>query len=194
MATKEELEIYKQRYETFRFFYRLEWQLLQVGVVIGLGLLALGVERDSGNLNNWQFLAGGGVFLGFSYAMHRMAIGTRKNHPSWMHYARRVGDANVREMGSPWKSAAVQARMLLFSAGGILIIVGVVGVCSANRIHGWLKYATAILMVLEIALWIAWQTWKPSAQPRWIPVALFAILILIAILMGTGLVLYRISD
>ena len=191
MATKEELEIYRQRCETYRFQYRLEWQLLQVGVVIGLGLLALGVERDSGNLNNWQFLAGGGVFLGFSYAMHRMAIGTRKNHPSWMHYARRVGDANVREMGSPWKSAAVQARMLLFSAGGILIIVGV---CSANRIHGWLKYATAILMVLEIALWIAWQTWKPSAQPRWIPVALFAILILIAILMGTGLVLYRISD
>ena len=73
MVTDRQLEIYKQRYETFRFFYRLEWQLLQVGVVIGLGLFALGVENDNGNPCNWRYFASRGVFLGFSYAMHRMA-------------------------------------------------------------------------------------------------------------------------
>lgn len=95
MGTDKQLEIYKQRYETFRFFYRLEWQLLQVRVVIGLGLFALGVENDNGNPSNWRYFASGGVFLGFSYAMHRMA-----NYPSWIEYTRLVGDFNVQPRAS----------------------------------------------------------------------------------------------
>ena len=45
MATNEELEIYKQRYETFRYLDRLRWQMLQIAVIVGSLILASGTEN-----------------------------------------------------------------------------------------------------------------------------------------------------
>ena len=42
MPTKEELEIYKQRYETYRHFDKLRWQMLQIAVGAGSVVLAFG--------------------------------------------------------------------------------------------------------------------------------------------------------
>ena len=144
MGTDRQLEIYRQRYETFRFHYRLEWQMLQAGVAIGLVTLGLGEKAFDPKW--WQFLISGSVFLTFSYAMHRMAKGNREHRPIWMHYARVVGDPTVAEIGSPWKSAAVQARVVLFLAG--LILIGV-GVWKDNFNPKWLqKPITGIELVI----------------------------------------------
>ena len=51
MATKEELEIYKQRYETFRYLDRLRWQMLQIAV--GTGSLILSFGRDGSEPERW---------------------------------------------------------------------------------------------------------------------------------------------
>ena len=50
-----QLEIYKQLHETCRHHYRLEWQLLQVGVIAAIGVLyftlsELALFQKSGNL------------------------------------------------------------------------------------------------------------------------------------------------
>lgn len=145
MATKEQLEVYRQLCESFRFQYRQEWQLLQVGAAIGLGLFALGVEKENCNHYNWRFLASGLVFLGFAYAMYRMSKGNQENRPRWVHYARVVGDSTVKELGPPWKSAAVWGRW-------ILCVLGVAGVCfgiwSASFLSQFLQLILSGLVVL----------------------------------------------
>ena len=65
------------------------------------------------------------VFLGFSYAMHRMAKGGNENHSSFLDYARHIGDGNVKPRGAWWRSAVVWGRVILFSAGVVLVLVGV---------------------------------------------------------------------
>ena len=65
MATNEEREVYRQRYETYRFHYRLEWQLFQVGAAIGLIILRPG--KDAFSPQAWQFfISGGDLFDGTS--------------------------------------------------------------------------------------------------------------------------------
>ena len=180
MVTDRQLEIYKQRYETFRFFYRLEWQLLQVGVVIGLGLFALGVENENGNPNNWRYFASGSVFLGFSYAMHRMAKSTMENYPSWIEYARVVGDFNVRAPGEWWGSAAVWGRVLLHSLGVMLILCAI---CRVDAIPSWSQNLIIAILIIWQAAWIAWQTLlKETCCPREILVTVCVILFLEGIL------------
>ena len=61
MATEDEREIYRQRFESERSSYRLEWQIFQWGVVIGLVTLGLGDEAFKPQW--WQYLIGGAVFI-----------------------------------------------------------------------------------------------------------------------------------
>ena len=53
MATPEQIEIYKQRYDTFRHLDRLRWQIFQIA--IGVGTLTLAFARDSGKPDWWVF-------------------------------------------------------------------------------------------------------------------------------------------
>ena len=48
MATPEQLEVYKQRYETFRHLDRLRWQMLQISVAVAPLIIAFGARTDAG--------------------------------------------------------------------------------------------------------------------------------------------------
>ncbi|MDE0297433.1 MAG: hypothetical protein OXN17_02250 [Candidatus Poribacteria bacterium] len=122
MPTDRQLEVYRQLSESFRFQYRQEWQLLQVGTVTGL--VILGVAEKDPEPVWWRFLISGAVFLGFSYAMYRMSKGNKENRPIWMSYARVIGDPTVNELGNWWTSAAVWGRVILFSAGVASLLYG----------------------------------------------------------------------
>ena len=152
MATKEELEVYRQRCESYRFHYKLEWQFLQVGVAIGL--VTLGLGEQAFNPQWWQFIIGGGVFLGFSYAMQRVARAITDSRPSFVCYARLVGDDRVQEIGSWQKSAAVWGRIILHSTGVILIVCGI---CKVDAIARWLEVLLIDLMLIWLTGWTAWQ-------------------------------------
>ena len=97
IATQEQREVYRQRFETYRFHYRLEWQLFQAGVAIGL--ISLGLGNEAHKPQQWQFIISGVVFIVFSYAMLRLAVGIKKDRRSFIHYAGLVGDEYVREIG-----------------------------------------------------------------------------------------------
>ena len=147
MPTDRQLEVYRQLSESFRFQYRQEWQLLQVGAVTGLVILGVGEK----NLVPvwWRFLISGMVFLGFSYSMYRMAKGNKENRPIWMSYARVVGDPTVNELGPPWTSAAVCGRW-------ILCVFGVAGVClgvwRSDFFPEWMQLIVSGLTVLALRL------------------------------------------
>ena len=71
MATPEKLEIYKQRYDTYRHLDRLRWQIFQIAV--GAGTLTLAFARGTeqtrlvGIDDRWFYV----VYLRDSYVANR---------------------------------------------------------------------------------------------------------------------------
>ena len=175
MATEDEREIYRQRFESERSWYRLEWQIFQWGVVIGLVTLGLGEKAFSPQW--WQFLISGAVFIKFSYAMQRISKGFRDNREILRVYASRVGDYIPKVSLKPLESAAVKSRLILHTAGVILVIVGV---WNANCIPCWiprlpliLKILVTLAMLVEWGLWIALHKLKTNYRTRWVSTSIF---------------------
>ena len=73
MATIDEIEIYKQRYETYRHLDRLRWQMLQIA--IGVGSLILAFARGGCKPDWWIFLVVGLLLIIFGSAMLKIGHG-----------------------------------------------------------------------------------------------------------------------
>ena len=155
MASDDEREIYRQRFEAERSAYRLEWQLFQVGVAIGLVTLGLGDEAFKPEW--WQWLIGGAVFVKFSYAMQRISKGFRDNREKLRVYASRVGDYIPKGSSKPLESAAVRSRLLLHTVGVVLLIAGVRNPDFTLYDTPFAKRALTALMISELILWLSWQ-------------------------------------
>ena len=155
MASEDEREIYWQRFESERSWYRLEWQLFQVGVAIGLVTLGLGDEAFKPEW--WQLLIGGAVFVKFSYAMQRISKGFRDNREKLRVYASRVGDYIPKGSSKPLESAAVRSRLLLHTVGVMLVIYGVRNPDFTLYDTPFAKRALTALMISELILWFSWQ-------------------------------------
>ena len=122
---QKQLEVYKQLHETCRHHYRLEWQLLQVGVIAAIGVLAFGVDSENSDLRSRLFIGSGVALEWISYAMHRQAKGYLQANKYLVCYARLFDDPNVRKPENGLKSAAVQGRVILFLVGAALFFYGV---------------------------------------------------------------------
>lgn len=179
MATEDEREIYRQRFESERSAYRLEWQLFQVGVAIGL--VTLGIGENAFSPNWWQFLISGAVFVKFSYAMQRISKGFSDNRIILRKYACRVGDS-IAQDSKWWESAALRSRLLLHAVGVSLLIAGV---WIADCIPLWVQVVFTVLLPVE---WLAWSEWQVNCirnSQKWIRrviIALFCILFILAII------------
>ena len=117
MATPDELEIYKQRYETYRHLDRLRWQMLQIAV--GAGLLALAFAKDGAKPNWWVFAVVGAMFFFFGLVMLRIGHGIKMNGQVLSKAADLVGDVDIPPVSTVWKSVS-------FWIASTLIVVGVV--------------------------------------------------------------------
>ena len=190
MATEDEREIYRQRSESERSWYRLEWQIFQWGVVIGLVTLGLGEKAFSPQW--WQFLISGAVFIKFSYAMQRISKGFRDNREILRVYASRVGDYIPKVSSKPLESAAVRSRLILHTVGVLLALYGIYDARFSNCLLTTLKWFVFAVLVVEMFLWLFWQTFDTSkfAQPilPCIRVIICAIVILIFISIFIGIV------
>lgn len=120
-----QLEVYKQLHETCRHHYRLEWQLLQVGVITAIGVLTFGFRNENSVLQTWSHILSGVALVFISYAMHRQAVGYLHAMEHLVYYAGLIRDPNVRKPGSGLRSAAVQGRAILLLAGTVLFFYGV---------------------------------------------------------------------
>lgn len=118
MATPDELEIYKQRYETYRHLDRLRWQMLQIAVGVGsLGILAF--ARSGREPDWWVFAAVGPMLAMFGVAMLRIGRGINMNNQVLRRAAALVGDAEIPQVSKWWKSVS-------FWISFTLVVVGVV--------------------------------------------------------------------
>ena len=168
MASDDEREIYRQRYESERSSYRLEWQLFQVGVAIGLVTLGLGDKAFKPEW--WQLLISGAVFVKFSYAMQRISKGFLENRERLSKYASLVGDCISVSLSKPWESAAVRARLILHTVGVILIVHALHNSSVTPCWPASLRLLVIAGLVVELVLWILWQfsdtyKWVKSILP-----------------------------
>ena len=145
MATEDEREVYKQLHETCRHHYRLEWQLLQVGVIAAIGVLAFGVDSENSFLRSRLFIGSGVALVWISYAMHRQSKGYLQAIEHLVCYARLIGDPNVRKPERAWKSAAVQGRAILYLVGAALFFYGV---WQDTLVAKWLQLLLSIIWII----------------------------------------------
>ena len=117
MATTDEIEIYKQRYETYRHLDRLRWQMLQIAV--GAGSLILAFARGGCEPDWWMFSVVGLLFIIFGSAMLRIGHGINMNSQVLSKAATVVGDVDIPSTSKWWKSVS-------FWIACILIILGII--------------------------------------------------------------------
>ena len=115
-------EVYRQRYETWRYLDRMKWQMVQILVAIyaGSGVYLNAVE--SRWLGCFLLLAGLAVVL-ISWAIYRISTGLRANSRVLREAAEALGDAGIPEVRSRWRS--VSHYIMLF------------GVVSGTVSMGW---------------------------------------------------------
>lgn len=117
MADPNDLEIYKQRYDTFRHLDRLRWQMFQIAV--GAAALILGFK---GNLSlEWGSWVGVGLlFLFLGWAKLRIGEGIVMNSKVLKEFGGKVGDANIPEATKHGISFWIARILMILGAGCVL--------------------------------------------------------------------------
>lgn len=122
MENNNALEIYKQRYATFRHLDRLRWQLLQISV--GVGSLALAFTANSSKSPGWWALLGL-MFIIFGVVMERIRKGLNKNNEVLRDVANQIGDKGIPPVSKPWQSTACWVAWILIIVGVMCIIISI---------------------------------------------------------------------
>ena len=123
MDASKELEIYKQRYETFRYLDRLRWQILQIAVVICA--LILGFGKDGTKPESWVFVPVGVLLTIFGLTMLKIRHGINKNNQVLQKFAIQVGDTEIPPVSKWWKSVGCWIPLALIFLGAICILIAI---------------------------------------------------------------------
>ena len=121
MSKDNELEIYKQRYETFRYLDRLRWQLIQLAVTI-FTATALVVRATSGAIEWWFTLALSLALISIAASMQKISQGLRRNQTVLAKAAKSIGDDGIPDTGNPWKSVFHWIAIAIGCTGLIFLI------------------------------------------------------------------------
>ena len=119
--TDKNLEIYRQRYETYRHFDKLRWQMLQILVAIA-SATALLLRYTTGTLEWWFFCLLGTSLLIIGFVMLRIGDGIRANNKVLKKAAEAIGDNRIPAVSNPWKSVAHWISVLVMALGAFLLI------------------------------------------------------------------------
>ena len=123
MAANEELEIYKQRYATFRYLDRLRWQMLQIAVIVGSLILASGTEKSEPA--RWVFVVVGVLLTIFGFTMLKIRHGINKNNQVLHNAATQVGDKEIPPVSKWWKSVGCWISLALIGIGILCILIAI---------------------------------------------------------------------
>jgi hypothetical protein len=119
----QEIEIYRQRYETFRHLDKLRWQMLQFLIAIGTAT-ALVIRSTPGPLDWWFFCLIGGSLVAISSVMFRISSGQRKNSVVLREAGEAVGDNGITDISNPYKTIGHWLMLAIGTLGLGLIVWG----------------------------------------------------------------------
>ncbi len=123
MAAPDELEIYKQRYETYRHLDRLRWQMVQTAV--GAGSLILAFARGGSKPEWWVFAVVGLMLMMFGVVMLRIGHGIKMNGQVLRKAAAEVGDVDIPLVSTWWKSVSFWISLTLIGLGLLCILMAI---------------------------------------------------------------------
>lgn len=122
------LEVYKQRYETFRHLDRLRWQLIQLAVAI-FTATALVVRVTTGGIEWWFTLALSVSLMALSGSMLKVSQGLRHNQSVLSEAAALVGDHSIPNVQNVWQSVFHWIALAIGVAGVAFLVPTATNFC-----------------------------------------------------------------
>jgi len=123
MASAEDLEIYRQRYETFRHLDKTRWQMLQIAVAVGSLALAFGNSASAGP-DRWTWFGAGVVLITLGCVMQKIQSGIRKNGDVLRRIGERIGDVDIPPIASRLKATSFWVSFVVIVIGTISVLLG----------------------------------------------------------------------
>ena len=122
--SEENVEIYRQRYETFRHLDKLRWQMLQLLVAIA-SATALILRSTSGDIEWWFYFFLGVALVIIAFVMFRIGGGIRKNAETLKKAAEIIGDHGMPDVSNKWKSIAHWISVIVMGLGAFFIAASI---------------------------------------------------------------------
>lgn len=119
--TDKNLEIYRQRYETFRHFDKLRWQMLQILVAVA-SATAFILRSTSGPIEWWFLSLLGLALIIVGSVMLRIGVGIKANAMVLKKAAEEIGDSDCPGPLSQKKSVAHWLAVLVVSLGVLIFV------------------------------------------------------------------------
>lgn len=118
------LEIYRQRYETFRHLDRLRWQMMQLLVAV-LSASALVYRSSPNGVGGWFWGFLGLAFLTIALVMTRISHGIARNGDVLREFGAKVGDDRIPDARDRLRSVAHWLTLAIGFGGVCCLIAGI---------------------------------------------------------------------
>lgn len=116
-------EVYRQRYETFRHFDRIRFQLLQILVAFGAAV-ALFFRFQSTPAEWWAFALIGFMLFLIGNAMLKVSKGLWANNNVLHEFAAKIGDTGVPKSAEKQHSVSYWTAMFVQLLSGLFLLIG----------------------------------------------------------------------
>lgn len=121
----QQIEVYRQRYETFRHLDRLRWQMAQVLVaVLSAAALIFRTSPDGVGGAFWLFL--GLAFLTIALVMNRISQGIARNGEILENFGAAVGDNSIPSASSGWRGVTNWLTVAITVGGAGCVVFGLI--------------------------------------------------------------------
>lgn len=122
--TDRKLEIYKQRYETFRHLDKLRWHMLQMALAIGAIVISF-AQHDGGRFSHFSYVFCGVAMILLSVAMERIGSAIRANGEILSTCGASIGDNKIMSPKGRLSSSAFWIALTIGIFGSLLAVFGV---------------------------------------------------------------------
>lgn len=120
ISKEAELEIYRQKYEVFRHFDNLRWQIPTLCISAGSLVIGFAAVKDS-KPAWWSFIIFGGLSLFSAFAVQRIRDGIEENRQVLTDVAKSIGDDKIPlqkgRFGASWWLCVI---LVLLGIGAIV--------------------------------------------------------------------------
>lgn len=131
MNDESSLEVYRQRYETYRHLDHQRWQLLQLLVALGSGVTFV-LTSDSIKVNGWFYSVVGVSLVLIASLLFRMTSGIRANQSVLHTVGASIGDKDVPTVGNIWHTVSLWITLCVGGTGAIFWALGVIELVGAK--------------------------------------------------------------
>ena len=124
MSEQSDIEVYRQRYETFRHLDRMRYQLLQILVALGAAI-AIFFRFNPNPVEWWILILIGIMIFLIGNAMSKVSSGLWANNGVLSEIGKRIGDTNIPPPPvNRYLTASCWIYLFVQFLGGLFVLIG----------------------------------------------------------------------